>query len=277
MTQLLMIDDDEKLVSLMREYLAPEGFVLTAAHDGPTGLASLSTVAPALVILDLMLPGLDGLEVCRRIRAESSVPILMLTARGDETDRIVGLELGADDYVPKPFNPRELLARIRAILRRLPARTEGPVPGAAPGAEPGATSVSVFGAGSESSRGPIAVEASRQAPSGHPGAARAGGVVVAGDIVLDPRARRLAVRGRDVELTTAEFDLLAAMMRSAGHALTRDQLLEAVHGPGWAAYDRSVDVHVSRIRQKIEVDPSRPAILKTIRGVGYQLCLTEIA
>lgn len=226
MRQLLMVDDDEKLVALVREYLAPEGFAVAAAHDGPAGLAALAAAEPMLVILDLMLPGLDGLEVCRRIRASSAVPILMLTARGDETDRIVGLELGADDYLPKPFNPRELLARIRAILRRGRRRSDG---GEAAGA--------------------------------------------AGGIVVDARARRVMVDGNAVELTSTEFDLLAALVANAGRVLSRDQLLEAVHGPGWAAYDRSVDVHVSRIRQKIEADPARPQRLKTVRGVGYQLCV----
>lgn len=233
MRRLLMIDDDVKLVALVREYLAPQGFELDAMHDGPSGLAAVraSSLAqpPALVILDLMLPGLDGLEVCRQIRKESRVPVLMLTARGDETDRIVGLELGADDYLPKPFNPRELLARIRAILRR----SEGAAP------EPS-------------------------------------GPLVVGPLAIDLAARTVTLRGRPVELTTAELDLLHALAASAGRVLSREQLLERVHGTGWAAYDRSVDVHVSRIRQKIEDDPRRPRLLKTLRGVGYQLCPAEV-
>jgi DNA-binding response OmpR family regulator len=228
MARLLMIDDDEKLVALVREYLEPEGFEVDAAHDGAAGLAAAGASAPALVILDLMLPGIDGLEVCRRLRRSSRVPILMLTARGDETDRIVGLEIGADDYLPKPFNPRELLARIRAILRRSRA------------AEP-------------------------SAGDGRPEVLRAG------PLVVDPGARSVTVDGRRVELTTAEFDLLHALAESAGRVLSRDQLLQRVHGPGWSAYDRTVDVHVSRIRHKIEDDPRRPARLKTVRGVGYLL------
>lgn len=231
MPRLLMIDDDEKLVGLLREYLAPEGFELLAAHDGAAGLAAATASAPALIILDLMLPGIDGLEVCRRLRALSAVPILMLTARGDETDRIVGLELGADDYLPKPFNPRELLARIRAILRRSEDGRAAP--------------------------GPAMLEV--------------------GPLIVNPRSRSVSVRGRAVELTSAEFDLLSALAAAAGRAISRDQLLEAIHGPGWAAYDRSVDVHISRIRQKIEQDPGRPQLLKTVRGVGYQLCVTEDA
>jgi len=224
-----MIDDDEKLVSLVREYLEPHGFEVAAVHDGQGGVEAVLSADPALVILDLMLPGINGLELCRRLRQSSRVPILMLTARGDETDRIVGLEMGADDYLPKPFNPRELLARIRAILRR--ADGEETADAAAP--------------------------------------------LRAGPLVVDPGARKVTVRGKEVDLTTAEFDILHALVANAGRVLSRDQLLEKVHGPGWAAYDRSVDVHMSRIRQKIEDDPRRPVLLKTIRGVGYQLCREE--
>jgi DNA-binding response OmpR family regulator len=227
--RLLMIDDDEKLVALVREYLEPHGFEVAAAHDGDAGAAAVLAAEPDLVILDLMLPGMDGLEVCRRLRPASRVPILMLTARGDDTDRIVGLEMGADDYLPKPFNPRELLARIRAVLRR----SGGEEPAAAPP------------------------------------------VLKAGPVVIDAGARTVEVRGRRVDLTTAEFDILRALAANAGRVLSRDRLLEEVHGQGWAAYDRSVDVHVSRIRQKIEDDPRRPALLKTVRGAGYQLARTE--
>ncbi len=224
-----MIDDDEKLVSLVREYLEPHGFEVAAAHDGHGGVEAVLSADPALVILDLMLPGIDGLELCRRLRQSSRVPILMLTARGDETDRIVGLEMGADDYLPKPFNPRELLARIRAILRRSDGKAT----------------------------------------------ADAAAPLQVGPLVIDPGARRVTVRGKEVDLTTAEFDILHALAANAGRVLSRDQLLERVHGPGWAAYDRSVDVHMSRIRQKIENDPRRPVLLKTVRGVGYQLCRDE--
>ena len=230
MSRLLMIDDDEKLVALVREYLEPEGFDVEAAHDGAAGLAAARSSEPALVILDLMLPGIDGLEVCRRLRQTGRVPVLMLTARGDDTDRIVGLEIGADDYLPKPFNPRELLARIRAVLRR--------------------SEIAAAAAG-----------------DGRPVVLRAG------PLVVDPGARSVTVDGRAVELTTAEFDLLHALAESAGRVLSRDQLLQRVHGPGWSAYDRTVDVHISRIRAKIEDDPRHPERLKTVRGVGYQLCL----
>jgi DNA-binding response OmpR family regulator len=229
MTPLLMIDDDEKLVALVREYLAPHGFDVSAAHDGHAGIEAVRSAEPALVILDLMLPGIDGLEICRRVRRFSHVPILMLTARGDDTDRIVGLELGADDYLPKPFNTRELLARIRAILRR----SENPRPA--------------------DSTAPLRV----------------------GSLVIDAGARTVTVHGRPVELTSAEFDVLHVLALNAGLVLSRQRLLEQVHGEGWAAYERSIDVHVSRIRQKIGDDPKRPERLKTVRGVGYQLVRTE--
>ncbi len=229
MKQLLMIDDDEKLVSLVREYLEPHGFEIQAAHDGPGGLSALQSIDPALVILDLMLPGIDGLEICRRIRKESRVPILMLTARGDEADRIVGLEMGADDYLPKPFSPRELLARIRAILRRSEAKTE---------------------------------------PAG------AACLEVAG-LAIDPGSRTVTLDGRELDLTTGEFDLLLVLASNAGRVLSRDRLMRELHGVDWSAYDRSIDVQVSRIRQKIEGDPRRPSLLKTVRGVGYQFVRPE--
>ena len=229
MSRLLLIDDDEKLVALTRAYLESHGFEVAAAHDGHTGVEAVRASEPALVILDLMLPGIDGLEVCRRLRQSSRVPILMLTARGDETDRIVGLEMGADDYLPKPFNARELLARIRAILRRSDDEET--------------TAVSA--------------------------------VVRVGRLAIDAGARAVSVGGQPVDMTTAEFDILHALASNAGRVLSRDQLLHKVHGENWAAYDRSVDVHVSRIRQKIDEDPRRPALLKTVRGVGYQLVRAE--
>ena len=226
-----MIDDDEKLVALVREYLEPQGFELLVSHDGRQGLELVVEEEPELVILDLMLPSIDGLEVCRRLRQTNPVPILMLTARGDDTDRIVGLELGADDYLGKPFNPRELLARLRAILRR-----------------------------SQSRRLAKEVEPASTRPA-----------LRVGKLLIDPSARAVELAGRAIDLTTAEFDLLHALATHAGQVLSRDQLLAEVHGPGWAAYDRSVDVHVSRIRNKLGEDPKRPSLLKTVRGVGYQL------
>lgn len=226
MPELLIIDDDRKLVELLVDYLEPQGFQLRTAYDGAEGLADALQRPPDLVVLDLMLPGLDGLEVCRRLREQSPVPVLMLTARGDETDRIVGLELGADDYLPKPFNPRELLARIRAVLRRADA------------------------ASTDTDAAWIELGALR----------------------IHPGARRVVVSGHDIELTGAELDLLLILARRAGRVLSRDQILQGLHGPGWAAYSRSVDVHISRLRQKLEADPKQPRYLKTVRGAGYTLC-----
>ncbi len=227
MTRLLMIDDDEKLAALVKDYLEPQGFEISTAFDGLKGLEAVRALRPALIILDLMLPGLDGLELCRRIREHSQVPILMLTARGDETDRVVGLEMGADDYLSKPFSPRELLARIRAVLRR----AETPA--------------------NPQSR------------------------IAAGPLMIDPAARTIAVSGHQISLTTAEFDLLLALAENKGRVLSRDQLMERVHGAAFDAYDRSIDVHISRIRQKIETDPKNPVFVKTIRGIGYQLAIVE--
>jgi len=230
MSKVLMIDDDERLVELVKDYLSPHGFTLISAHDGLRGIETFEREVVELIILDLMLPELDGLEVCKRIRGTSDIPIIMLTARGEETDRIVGLELGADDYLPKPFNPRELLARIKAILRR----SAGAMPDEPPDAR-----------------------------------------VTVGEVSLDPAARRVHVGEREVVLTTAEFDLLHVLLQSAGRVLSRDQLMQQLHGSSWSYFDRSIDVHISRIRQKIEENPRSPALVKTIRGVGYQFARPE--
>jgi len=229
MKTLLMIDDDEKLVQLVQEYLEPNGYRVHGAHEGHEGLSMVRRIGPELVILDIMLPGIDGFEVCSRIRAFSQVPVLMLTAKGEETDRIVGLEMGADDYLPKPFNPRELLARIRAILRR------------------------------------VAASSDRESPRRFE----------VGTLVLDLGSRTVYLRDRSVELTTAEFDLLHALIAAAGQVLSREQLMQQLHATAWASYDRSIDVHISRIRHKIEDDPKHPKLLKTVRGVGYQFVLPE--
>ena len=229
-SQLLMIEDDSRLAQMVGEYLGQSGFAFAHAADGLGGLAQLQAMTghkPAdLVILDLMLPDIDGLEVCRRIRALpgelASTPILMLTAKGDPMDRIVGLELGADDYLPKPFEPRELLARIRAILRR---RTESP--------------------------------------------AAAAKLLRFGTLEIDRDARRVTVAGADCDLTSYQFDLLVALAERAGRVLTRDQIMEAVRGRELEAFDRSIDVHMGRIRAAIEVDAKNPKRILTVRGVGY--------
>jgi len=226
----LLVDDDARLGALVAEYLGRNDVDVTVAADGERGLAALRKRRFDVVLLDLMLPGVDGLEVCRRIRATPElavVPVVMLTAKGDDVDRIVGLELGADDYLPKPFNPRELLARIRAVLRR-----SGP-PGAA----------------------------------GPPRSAR----FRAGGLEIDFDAREVTVGGRRRVLTHHEFELLAALARAAGRVLSREQLLDALKPSEAEAFDRSIDVHVSKLRAKLEPDPRAPRYLKTVRGVGYRL------
>ena len=222
-----MIEDDARLAAMVGEYLGQAGYGFTHALDGATGLAELQIVAPDLVILDLMLPDMDGLEVCRRIKASgSATAVLMLTAKGDPMDRIVGLEIGADDYLPKPFEPRELLARVRAVLRR----------------------------GSE-------------AAANSNGAAQI--TLHFGSLEIDRDARTVRVAGDLRELTSYQFDLLAALAERAGRVLTRDQIMEAVRGRELEAFDRSIDVHMGRIRQAIEVDAKEPKRILTVRGVGY--------
>jgi DNA-binding response OmpR family regulator len=219
-TRVLVIDDDEGLNALLAEYLGRFGFTVTAVTHPDDGLRALRSAPPDIVVLDLMLPGIDGFAVCRRIRETNRVPIMMLTARGDVTDRIVGLELGADDYLPKPFEPRELVARLQAVLRR--------ADGAAP-----------------------------------PEVLRAGGIEV------QLTSRRVTLEGRELALTTAEFALLALLLRHRGRVLTRERILDETRGVDWDAYDRSVDVLVSRLRQKLGDDSRRPHFIRTVRGAGY--------
>jgi DNA-binding response OmpR family regulator len=229
-THLLMIEDDSRLAQMVAEYLHQSGFVCTHAADGLSGLARLSSEATDLVILDLMLPDIDGLEVCRRIRALpgalAQTPILMLTAKGDPMDRIVGLEMGADDYLPKPFEPRELLARIRAILRR---RSDGPGSSASPTHQ----------------------------------------MLRFGSLEIDRDARTVSIAGTPCELTAYQFDLLVALAERAGRVLTREQIMEVVRGRELEAFDRSIDVHMGRIRAAIEADVKIPKRILTVRGVGY--------
>jgi two-component system, OmpR family, response regulator CpxR len=216
--RLLLIDDDTELCSLLTEFLKTEGFAVECAFEGHRGLDRALHGDFKLVVLDVMLPGLDGFEILRRLRKESKVPVLMLTARGEDVDRIIGLELGADDYLPKPFNPRELVARARAILRRYEPR-------------PAERRTEVNG------------------------------------VVLDPATRQVTVEGREVELTTFEFDILEMLMRGAGRVLSRDDLMESLYNRKATPFDRSIDMHISHLRRKLET--TRP-IIKTIRSVGYQ-------
>ncbi len=220
--RILMIDDDERLSEMVGEYLGARGIELVARPDAGSGLEALRGNEFDALVLDVMLPDLDGFEVCRRVRAESELPILMLTARGDELDRIVGLELGADDYLPKPFNPRELLARLRAILRRAGARPSEP------------SSVLRFGR-----------------------------------LELDLGARVARVDGEERPLTSHQFALLCALADNAGRVMSRERLMQVVRGESLEAFDRSIDVHISRIRAAIEDDPKHPRRVITIRGAGY--------
>ena len=221
MQTILVIDDDPRLSTLLSEYLGSRGFEVLTAMDGPSGLERAAAGGMDLVVLDVMMPGMDGLAVLSALRQRSRVPVVMLTARGEDTDRIVGLELGADDYLSKPFNPRELLARIKAVLRRQgPAQTE------------------------------------EQA-------------LIAAGIRLEPARREVTVDGVAVELTTTEFDILRALLAAAGRVIPRERLMEQARGQEWAAYDRSVDVHISHLRRKLGDDPRKPRKIKTIRGVGY--------
>ena len=218
MTHLLMIEDDRDLAGMVKVYLARAGMTLEHHARAAGGLAAAARGGFDAVILDLMLPDADGLDVCRAIRARSDVPVLMLTARGAEEDRIVGLEIGADDYLAKPFNPRELLARLRAILRR---RTSTP------------------------------------------------DIMRFGRLVIDRSTRRVTLDGEERALTGHQFDLLIALAANAGRVLSRDQLMERVRGTSLEAFDRSIDVHVSRIRAAIEDDPGNPRRIVTLRGAGY--------
>jgi two-component system response regulator CpxR len=221
---LLLIDDDAELCALLGEFLKREGFTVDCEHEGNRGLERAGQPGVDLVVLDVMLPGIDGFEILRRLRTHSKVPVIMLTARGEDVDRIVGLEIGADDYLAKPFNPRELAARIRAILRRYEARPAAP----------------------------------------------AGRIEVNG-IVLDPANREVYSGGKPIELTTFEFDILDMLMRSAGRVLSRDALMENFYNRKATPFDRSIDMHISHLRKKLERGDS---IIKTIRGVGYQLART---
>ena len=230
MDRVLVVDDDVELCELVAEYLHAEGYQTEAAHDGEQGVVRAISGEHALVILDVMLPGLNGFEVLRRIRAASSrTPVLMLTARGADVDRIVGLEIGADDYLAKPFNPRELVARIRAILRR---------------AKPGTD------------------DASRTAHTSER--------LNVGDIELDTGTRIVRRAGEEVELTAVEFDLLAALLRAAGRVITREELVKAVLGRNLTPFDRSIDMHISNLRRKLGHHYSTETErIKTVRGVGY--------
>ncbi len=224
MDRVLIVDDDVELCELVTEYLTPEGFEIEAVYTGERGLERALSGEHVLVVLDVMLPAMNGLEVLRRLRARSRIPVIILTARGDDVDRIVGLEIGADDYLGKPFNPRELVARIRAVLRRSTAPPLG---------------------------------------------AAATSKVVVGDVELDPSARTVRRSGTPLELTSVEFALLELLLRSAGQVVTREQITKDVLGRMFMPYDRSIDMHVSKLRRKLGETRDGEERIKTVRGVGY--------
>ncbi len=230
MARVLVVEDDSTLLQVLRYNLAQQGYEVSTASDGAAGLEAARGQGPDLVILDVMLPGLDGLDVCRILRRESAVPIMMLTAMTGETDKVVGLEVGADDYVTKPFSMKELMARVRAMLRRAEmVRSQAPAAGEKP--------------------------ASR---------------FKAGDLDIDPDRHVVLRGGQPVDLTRMEFALLEFLARNAGQVFTRDSLLEKVWGYEFAGDTRTVDVHMSWLRRKIEADPSHPGYLLTVRGIGYK-------
>jgi two-component system OmpR family response regulator len=222
---ILVVDDDREIRDLLARFLRGQGFRVSTARDGREMRRDFDEARYALIVLDLMLPGEDGLSLLRWVRAQGHMPVVMLTAMGEETDRIVGLELGADDYLPKPFNPRELLARIRAVLRRADATEEAPVP--------------------------------------------AGGFRFAGWRLETARRRLLDPAGVEVALTGNEYELLVALLERPGRVLTREILLDLVHGRATGPFDRAVDVAVSRLRRKLDDDGKSPEIVKTVRGGGY--------
>ncbi len=237
-TRLLMIDDDKKLCRLVTTYLEPLGFTVTAVHTGPEGVeraTAAGAAAPHVVILDVMLPGLDGFEVLKRIRQKSAVPVLMLTARGDEMDRIVGLEIGADDYLPKTFSTRELLARLRAVLRRSALN-------AAPAA--GATE-------------PPPKE------------------LVVGDLRINLDARSAVLGAEPLVLTPVEFDLLASLAKAKGRIKSRESLLDEARDRNYDVFDRSIDVHISSLRKKLHDDAKEPRFIRTVRSAGYMMVNPE--
>lgn len=222
--RILVVDDEPSILELVRFALEREGFEVTVAADGETAVSQFRRRPADLVVLDLMLPGKDGFEVFRELRQHGPVPVIMLTARGGETDKVLGLEFGADDYMTKPFSPRELVARVKAVLRR---------------AEP------------------------REGPENQ--------VLRVGEITLDTLRHRVTVGEREVQLAPREFELLRMLMANRGAVLNRDLLLEKVWGYDYAGDTRTVDVHVVRLRQKLEPDPAHPTYIETVRGVGYRM------
>ncbi|HEX7659176.1 MAG TPA: response regulator transcription factor [Pseudonocardiaceae bacterium] len=228
----LVVDDETALADLVADYLAREGFSTAVAGDGPRAVEMARATRPDVVILDLMLPGIDGVEVCRRLRTFSDAYVIMLTARGEEVDKLIGLSVGADDYVTKPFSPRELVARVKAMLRRPRQSVDGrPAPPSTDEAPPRSF----------------------------------------GRLWIDPAAREVSVGGQPVDLTKLEFDLLDALSARPRLAFSRRQLVERVWGETWVGDDHIVDVHIGRLRRKLGDDAASPRFVLTVRGVGYRI------
>jgi DNA-binding response OmpR family regulator len=225
--RILVIDDDRKLCRLIRDYLLPMGYAVEAVHTGPEGVERALEPGWQAVILDLMLPGMDGFEVLKRIRAKTDLPVLMLTARGDEADRIVGLEIGADDYLPKTFSTRELLARLRAVTRRVGR-----------GAPPGTEVLEEW---------------------------------VVGPLRVRPASRTAVLDDHPLTLTPVEFDLLSSLAKAKGRVKTREALLDEIRDRDYDVFDRSIDVHISALRKKLNDDPKNPRFIRTLRSAGYMM------
>jgi two-component system response regulator RegX3 len=220
----LVVEDEDSFVEALTIGLRREGFRVQVARDGPAALEMFDAVAPDLVLLDVMLPRISGIDVCRQIRKRSQVPIIMVTAKGSEIDTVVGLEVGADDYVTKPYRLRELVARMRAVLRRSPTERGGPAEGA----------------------------------------------LVVGDVMLDPERHEVEIRGAAVQLPLKEFELLEILLDNAGRVLPRETLIDRVWGTDYVGDTKTLDVHVKRLRSKVEDDPANPTRIVTIRGLGYK-------
>jgi len=231
--RVLIIDDDAKLRTLLKEYLEDNGHRVLTLADGSDAMKTIQEESPEIVILDIMLPGKDGLEVLKEIRRDHAIPVVMLTAKGEDTDRIVGLELGADDYLPKPFNPRELLARMKAVLRRA-------------------------------------------GPEDRDEVAKKGDMVLeAGGLTLNKARQVIFIQDEEVELSSTEYKILEVLMRHPNTVLSRDQLMNLARGRDFMAFDRSIDVHISKLRAKLESDPGSPKRIKTVWGAGYMFVDTR--
>ena len=232
MVKVLLVDDDKELCAMQADYLAADGFDVTCAHDGEAGVAAVLSNAPgsefSIVVLDVMMPRLNGIDALRRIRQHRDVPVIMLTARGDDIDRVLGLEFGADDYVPKPCTPRELVARIRAILRRTKSGS----------------------------------------PRNGPASA-----IELGPLKLSPQQRQASWNGAALELTSTEFGVLELLAQHAGQSVSKNELCQHALGRALTRYDRSIDVHVSNLRQKLGALDDGRSPVQTVRGIGYQLIL----